>query len=70
MFKQYIGATIIRRHKNHGNTTQFYVALTDSEGNKEFLWMNDYDYMDWIEDPLVLNGKTMMFDAENYYPFA
>ncbi len=49
---------------------QFHVVLTDSEGNKEFLWMAAADYIDWIEDPIALNGKSAMFDPTTYHAFA
>ena len=70
MYRHFVDATILNRKTQHGHSTQYQVALTDSEGNKEFLWMNDYDYIDWIEVPLVLTGKTFAFDPSTYHAFA
>ncbi len=70
MYRQFIDAVVFRRSTTHGRPSQVYVALTDSEGNKEFLWMEDYDYIDWVEDPLVLNGRTFSIDTEQYTSFA
>lgn len=70
VYKHYVESKILSKHTNHGHRTQYHVVLTDAEGNKDFLWMADADYIDWIEDPIVLTGKSFSFDAETYRPFA
>lgn len=70
MYRQFVESQIINRKTTHGYPTQYHVVLTDSKGNKEFLWMKDVDYIDWIEDPIVVNGESMMFDPETYHAFA
>jgi hypothetical protein len=69
MYRQFIRGQIINR-SGSGNQVQYHVALTDSEGNKEFLWMSSADYIDWIEDPIALTGKSVMFDPSTYHAFS
>lgn len=69
MYRQFVESQIINR-SGSGSMVQFHVVLTDSEGNKEFLWMAAADYIDWIEDPIILNGKSVMFDPSTYHAFA
>lgn len=64
-----ISARVIGRHHTHGYiNAQYHVVLTYSDSNIKTLWMSAVDYMDWIEDPLVL-GQTPRFDADNYHMY-
>lgn len=68
MYRQFVESQIVNR-SGSGSMVQFHVVLTDSKGNKEFLWMEAVDYIDWIEDPISLNGKSAMFDPSTYHVF-
>lgn len=69
MLKEVAFARVINRHHTHGYiNTQYHVSLEYTDGSKDLLWMSSSDYMDFLEDPLILNG-SVMFNASTYTMF-
>ena len=62
---QIVESKVLKTARMHGHPAQFYVVLTDIQGNKTFLWMIDADYYDWIEDQIAVHGLTD-FDPSTY----
>lgn len=69
MYRRFVEARILSR-QGHPINAQYHVVLTDAKGNKEFLWISSVNYIDWIEDPLILTGQTMLIDTEKCKAFA